>query len=567
VGRKGKEEEIESKWPTDLKFGRMILDEGHMVKDTDLRAHFAMKSIPCDARVIVAATLMFSKMPDIKGFLSILSRGEFEVTMQLRRTVGHKVYGYGGESIIIGADIPACRVKTVECQMTASQLKEYKDVHDRLAAHLKQPGNAAQTSSTDEVGGQFDMTVYRRLCHLSVSLGLERMFVAAKAKSGNLDRDIAKWKGISGLGIPYFLTRMIRDVAIPSIPVNRESIALIMVNLSAKLKYLLPILLRVVIQARKKLLLVCRHAMVQYFLECFLRILGFRFASIHAGMSSQEREKVCGRFNDLGSDLDILPDTYTTTVGGLNLHEACHHTVLFEPAVNAGQQLQSISRTHRLGQKHGQTVYILSGTNTFDRFVESNQTRKFLAQLEGSCSIGVERDENGSTVDLNARGAAVITALFGQEKSRLPYTDFKDLGLTALQVKRISRQLKLSDGFISRSEVSSTPRKKQAELIDSDLTNDKNTDPSYSVDYNPSSDDDPAEPPTSPKNTDGEPSNKPPGTDKEKATRFPSDSYVHNLDSEHSDIALPPGALERARKRPEEFGASQAGPTKRSKRA
>jgi hypothetical protein len=266
--------------------------------------------------------------------------------------------------------------------MTPEQLAEFVDLHSWAAKCVKRGG--AATADSSELGGRYDMALYRRLCQASVSLALERLHISTSAKrEGNLSADFENWRSQSGSCTPYFVSRIVSDRAVEFIPSDRIWIAAYLVRLTPKIADLLVVIRKVVLEKKKKLFVMARFPGSEYLAETVIRLLSFDIASIRAGMSNKYRDDIAARFNDESSPLQVLFGTYATVSVGLNLNRACHHLVLFEHGVNANQELQAIGRVHRLNQQHEQYIYRLITRNTFERLVEYNATKKFRSQLVG----------------------------------------------------------------------------------------------------------------------------------------------------------------------------------------
>ena len=110
--------------------------------------------------------------------------------------------------------------------------------------------------------------------------------------------------------------------------------------------------------------------MSQFSVKRFLKCLDFQVLVLRAGMTEQECFTVKIKFNDENSKAQILVVIYVTCAVGLNLHHKCANVVFMEPAISANMVLQGGGWVHWLGQTHPQRVWILSGENMFDWFVE-----------------------------------------------------------------------------------------------------------------------------------------------------------------------------------------------------
>ncbi|RMJ23546.1 hypothetical protein PHISP_05583 [Aspergillus sp. HF37] len=122
--------------------------------------------------------------------------------IQLRRFLGMEIETVGGETIIIGADIPAFEIRTVECDAELYNMALYEAAFRTIAPTLKcNYGPNDKQTDDSEVGGKFDMSIYRRLRHLAFSYSLEDLFLHQAHREGNLASDIRTWREKPGGGL------------------------------------------------------------------------------------------------------------------------------------------------------------------------------------------------------------------------------------------------------------------------------------------------------------------------------------------------------------------------------
>jgi superfamily II DNA/RNA helicase len=493
-------------WPGTCSFERIVMDEAHYIKNPRTKNHRAIAILPTLNYWFVTATAMINKPLDLKGYLSLLYAPEFSRTapdfrevsdslevyrsspidahndlhlldpqlyarlfsmghispeaslialprilnkIQLRRMMGASMETLDGETVVIGAQIPPYVIRTIEVKMTPLQMAQYVKFHTSLVGKLRKP--PAQEMSQEqihEVGGRFDMKTYRRLRHLAFSLSLEHLAQSTSAtREGNLARDIAGWRGKPGGGLIWYLSRVIRDSATPWIPQSREWICEYFVNTTPKFSPLAQIVKIRVIDAKRRLLIFLGYPMPQYKTEMFLTTLGLNVLTLRAGMTNQERTAVAAKFNNRDEKVDALVVTYATCSQGLNLHLACCDVIMLEPALGANTTLQVVGRVHRLGQDEPQNIWIISGDNTFDRFVEYNQAVKMLGQVIGMGHELFEHLNLGreglSSEDINealkSQADVFYMQMMGQKISRLSWDNIHDLGLTKTEMQRIRR--------------------------------------------------------------------------------------------------------------------------------
>ena len=97
------------------------------------------------------------------------------------------------EEIVIEYKISLYHIRVIDIKMTPAQQAEYVKIHTFLIHKLcKTLSEQVSKKNAHEIGGRFDMKIYRQLRHTSFSLALEHLAVATSAtKKRNLVNDIA----------------------------------------------------------------------------------------------------------------------------------------------------------------------------------------------------------------------------------------------------------------------------------------------------------------------------------------------------------------------------------------
>lgn len=265
-----------------------------------------------------------------------------------------------GKTIVIGAEIPPYRIKTIEVVMSTVQQKKYVDIHKSLTGNLRRGGAVVVTDQqAEDMGGCYDMRVYRRLRHASFAFGLENLYRSTATKrEGNLARDIAKWKATPGGDLMWLLSRIMqRKISSSSIPQERSFIAKSMIDISPKFPTLLAIANKVVIHDKRSLLVVLKYPLPLFETLSFLRICGFKVFALTAGMTARTKSNIAKDFNERSGKIEILMVTYLTCRSiGFGFHYNCSDVVMLEPAFSVNTILHTIGRIHRFGQKREQNI-------------------------------------------------------------------------------------------------------------------------------------------------------------------------------------------------------------------
>lgn len=121
-------------------------------------------------------------------------------------------------------------------------------------------------------------------------------------------------------------------------------------------------------------------------MESNLNNLGFKYTTITAKMSQEERTKRLEEFNDPNSDTMILLMTNGLGATSVNLQN-CRHIICVEIPISFYVLCQILGRVNRIGQTGEQTLQLLFLYNSFDQYALSRMYTKMVPILagEGNC--------------------------------------------------------------------------------------------------------------------------------------------------------------------------------------
>ncbi|KGO68052.1 Helicase, C-terminal [Penicillium expansum] len=131
----------------------------------------------------------------------------------------------------------------------------------------------------------------------------------------------------------------------------------------------------------QKLLVVECLPATAWFIELALRALLVGVRTLHAGLSTSDRDTLIHKFNDPESDLKVLIMTYDVGSVGLNLHQACGRVILSAPGKSWNHEAQAAGRCLRITSKFNLTVIRIYTPDSFDTFRFDRQAEKASLQL------------------------------------------------------------------------------------------------------------------------------------------------------------------------------------------
>ncbi|OJD15815.1 hypothetical protein AJ78_03957 [Emergomyces pasteurianus Ep9510] len=499
----------------DIEFERVILDEGHAAKNPASKTHETIAVVSASNYWIVTATSMANRVTDLRGYMKLLYRPAFGKTaprpqsgltarevyqnsssdtdlhildpdlfsslyssghlksidahlalpkiitlIQLRRVKGMTMQISNDKTIEIGEQVPGYMINTVEIPMTLPQLTRYVQIHSSLIPRLKRRGKPSPANPTGTI---YDAGIYRRLRLATLSYGFEDLFNSARVKhEGTLAKDIATWRARPEGGLGWFLSRVIQDPAIPYIPRDRKFIASYLVKITPKFPTLTKIVNYVILNNKSKLLVFTLYPASQFLVDMYFNVLGIYVKCIRGGMPLTEHTAIIADFNNPESSLQALLVSLKTGSQGVNLQYDCWNIVFIDIPPNYSMLMQAIGRCYRLGQLRKQNVWILSGKNSFDRYLEGNLVAKLVPQViamsshhchapdlgQEPCSASETSSQKSDDMKLHADG--LIRQLLGQGESRLSWNDPCDLGLSDEQFQSIKQSFGTVPRYISQ---------------------------------------------------------------------------------------------------------------------
>lgn len=156
-------------------------------------------------------------------------------------------------------------------------------------------------------------------------------------------------------------------------------------------------------------------------LEDFLNSIGFKHQRLDGSLSSLEKQKRIDAYNEDGSeDFAFL---LSTRAGGVGINLATADTVIIlDPDFNPHQDLQALSRAHRIGQKNKVLCFQLMTKSSVEEKIMQIGRKKMA--LDHALIETMDRDENEPVEDLETilkHGAEALFSDNDKEKEVITY--------------------------------------------------------------------------------------------------------------------------------------------------
>eukprot|EP01117_Protostelium_nocturnum_P005440 TRINITY_DN1971_c0_g2_i2.p1 TRINITY_DN1971_c0_g2~~TRINITY_DN1971_c0_g2_i2.p1 ORF type:complete len:1076 (-),score=439.07 TRINITY_DN1971_c0_g2_i2:118-3345(-) len=205
-------------------------------------------------------------------------------------------------------------------------------------------------------------------------------------------------------------------------------------------------------------------------IEDFLNTKGHSFARIDGSVPSQARQTRIDDFNRTGSDIFCF--LLSTRAGGLgiNLHTA-DTVIIYDSDWNPQNDLQALSRAHRLGQNKKVMIYrMVTRKSIEERILQSSKSKMMLEHLIVSkmSSKGETLLKAGELDDILRFGAKEVFESEGQESEESGKVGglYTDEVLDKLLDRNQEDDIEVSDDFLSAFKVANFDKESEPDPQD-----------------------------------------------------------------------------------------------------
>ncbi|KAK1593200.1 SNF2 family domain-containing protein [Colletotrichum navitas] len=184
-------------------------------------------------------------------------------------------------------------------------------------------------------------------------------------------------------------------------------------------------------------------------MEDFLNGLGFQHRRLDGKINSLEKQKHIDAFNEPGSE--IFAFLLSTRAGGVGINLATADTVIIlDPDFNPHQDIQAISRAHRIGQKNKVLCFQLMTKNSAEEKIMQIGRKKMALD-----HVLIEAmDEEGEPDDLESILKFGASALFSDDQNDKDIVRYDDASVDKLLDRSDIEQTKTGDDESAESQFS-----------------------------------------------------------------------------------------------------------------
>ncbi|RKU46545.1 hypothetical protein DL546_001370 [Coniochaeta pulveracea] len=205
---------------------------------------------------------------------------------------------------------------------------------------------------------------------------------------------------------PFVYSSQVEDKTVDPVTMHNN-----MVEASAKL-LLLNIMLPKLKERGHRVLLFSQFLDQLDIMEDFLNGIGLTYSRIDGSISSLEKQKRIDAFN--APDSPLFAMLLSTRAGGVGINLATADTVIvLDPDFNPHQDLQALSRSHRIGQKKPVLCFTITTKDSVEEKIMQAGRKKMALDHALIESIDNNDEETADLVDILKHGAE---QLFGEGK-------------------------------------------------------------------------------------------------------------------------------------------------------
>ncbi|XP_034154104.2 DNA repair and recombination protein RAD54B isoform X2 [Pangasianodon hypophthalmus] len=380
-----------------LEFGLVICDEGHRLKNSNIKTAGALTALACERRVILTGTPVQNDLQEFYSIIEFVNPGILGTSAAYR-----KIY----EEPILKSRQPTCT-------------EEERCIGEERAAELARLTGAFTLRRTQEIinrflPGRLEWTVFCRPTELQVQLYSELLssrlvracFTAAGTHTFTHSPHLACINALKKLcNHPGLLYNTIKEkttddlydsLGVDIFPENYATGSfctgdsgklLVLADLLAAIKH---------VNCKDKVVLVSNYTQTLDLLQDLCAHLGYTWCRLDGQTPVAQRQRIVDSFNRPDSSHFLFLLSSKAGGVGLNLVGASH-LVLYDIDWNPANDIQAMARVWRDGQKKTVHIYRFLTTGTIEEKIYQRQVSK-----QGLSGAVVDLGKKGEHINFSA---------------------------------------------------------------------------------------------------------------------------------------------------------------------
>ncbi|CZT41245.1 related to CHD1-transcriptional regulator [Rhynchosporium secalis] len=364
-----------------IKWAGMIIDEGQRLKNDENLLYVALKAVKAPFQVLLTGTPLQNNKRELFNLLQFLDNS-----------------------------INAAELDEKYAELTKENLPELHELIRpfflrrtklQVLKFLPPMAQVILPVSMSVVQKKLYRSILAKNPELIKSILGQTKTVLRPAERGNLNNILMQLRKC--LCHPFLYSSAIEEISKTD---SEEDVQRKLVEASSKFQ-LLKIMLPKLKERGHRVLLFSQFLMQLDLVEDFLNGLGLPFKRLDGNVGSLEKQKRIDAFN--APDSDLFAFLLSTRAGGVGINLATADTVIImDPDFNPHQDIQALSRAHRIGQKKKVLVFQLMTKDSAEEKIVQIGRKKMALDQALIESMGAEDDAGVDLESILKHGAQAL---------------------------------------------------------------------------------------------------------------------------------------------------------------
>jgi chromodomain-helicase-DNA-binding protein 1 len=330
-----------------FKWQVLAVDEAHRLKNKDAKLYGVLSRLNVPSRLLITGTPMQNTLEELKSLMDFLDVGSVDIP----------------EDLDLQSDQAARVLREITDKIRPYMMRRTKEVVEKDL-----PKKTELVLRVELSNAQLDL--YKAI----ISRNYEALNAGSSGKKTSLLNIMMEMKKASNHAFmfPNHQERLLEGVE------HRDEELRALITNSGKMMVLDKLLTKMKSEGHRVLIFSQMVKMLDI-LEWYLKRRGHKFQRIDGGVGAAERQEAIKCFN--APDSEDFVFVLSTRAGGLGINLVTADTVvIFDSDWNPHQDLQAMSRAHRIGQTRPVTVYRFVSKETVEEEILERARNKLILE-------------------------------------------------------------------------------------------------------------------------------------------------------------------------------------------
>ena len=325
----------------------LAVDEAHRLKNKDAKLYGVLSHLNVPSRLLITGTPMQNTLEELKSLMDFLDVGSVDIP----------------EDLDLQSDKAARVLREITDKIRPYMMRRTKEVVEKDL-----PKKTELVLRVELSNAQLDL--YKAI----ISRNYEALNAGSSGKKTSLLNIMMEMKKASNHAFmfPNYQERLLEGVE------HRDEELRALITNSGKMMVLDKLLTKMKTEGHRVLVFSQMVKMLDI-LEWYLKRRGHKFQRIDGGVGAADRQEAIKSFN--APDSEDFVFVLSTRAGGLGINLVTADTVvIFDSDWNPHQDLQAMSRAHRIGQTRPVTVYRFVAKETVEEEILERARNKLILE-------------------------------------------------------------------------------------------------------------------------------------------------------------------------------------------